>query len=54
MEYFVRISKTKFLKNKLVENMGEAVRKIYNEHLKENFEKYDCHNWRITYLWNEH
>jgi NLR family CARD domain-containing protein 3 len=54
MEYFVRIAKTKFLKNKICKNMVEATEKIYKEHLKKRFESYDCHKWRTTYLWNEH
>ncbi|CAI2365652.1 unnamed protein product [Moneuplotes crassus] len=54
MEYFVRIAKSKFIRNKICDTFGEAVKKIYDEHLKEFFEKYDCHKWRTTYLWNEH
>eukprot|EP00344_Euplotes_crassus_P009497 CAMPEP_0197018714 /NCGR_PEP_ID=MMETSP1380-20130617/80267_1 /TAXON_ID=5936 /ORGANISM="Euplotes crassus, Strain CT5" /LENGTH=104 /DNA_ID=CAMNT_0042445985 /DNA_START=622 /DNA_END=933 /DNA_ORIENTATION=+ len=30
------------------------MRKMFDEHLKEFFEKYDCHRWRKNYLWNEH
>ena len=41
MEYFVRIAKTKFVKNKVCSNTAEAVQKIYNDHLKPTFEKYD-------------
>lgn len=54
MEYFVRIAKTKFVKNKICKDTAEAIEKLYNDHLKSNFEKYDCHKWRTTYLWNEH
>ena len=34
--------------------MAQAVEKIYNEHLKDVLEKYDCHKWRLNHLWNEH
>lgn len=54
MEYFVRVAKTKFVKNKICSNVAEATKKIYEDHLKDYFEKYDCHRWRTTYLWNEH
>ena len=54
MEFFVRIAKTKFVKSKIWENMAQAVEKIYNEHLKDVLEKYDCHKWRLNHLWNEH
>ena len=54
MEYFCRIAKTKYVKNKICANMVEAWEKIYNDHLKSRFETYDCHKWRTTYLWNEH
>lgn len=54
MEYFVRIAKTKFVKNKVCSNVVEAVTKIWDEHLKPYFERFDTHKWRTTYLWNEH
>mmetsp|Transcript_6402 Transcript_6402/g.5506 ORF Transcript_6402/g.5506 Transcript_6402/m.5506 type:complete len:136 (+) Transcript_6402:71-478(+) len=41
MEYFVRIAKTKFVKNKICENIALAVTKIYDEHLVNVFENYD-------------
>jgi hypothetical protein len=54
MEYFVRIAKTKFVKNKLSSNLVDATHRIYDDHMKDCFEKYDCHKWRTTHLWNEH
>jgi len=53
MEYFVRVAKTKFIKNKICDNIIQAFRKIYDEHLKDSLEKYDCHKWRTANLWNE-
>ena len=34
--------------------MVEAVTKIWDDHLKAYFDKYDTHKWRTTFLWNEH
>lgn len=53
IEIFVRISLTKYFKNKLVATMPEAVEKIFEDNLKQFFSQFNCHKWRKEKLWNE-
>ncbi|CAD8053199.1 unnamed protein product [Paramecium primaurelia] len=53
LEMFVRIAEDKYIKNGIAKSFEEALQWMWNDHLKEEFNKYNTQIFRDTKFWNE-
>jgi hypothetical protein len=53
MEILVRIAIFKYYKSKTVSTIFDAVQMLFNDAILPFIRKFDCHEWRLSRLWNE-
>ena len=53
MEVLARIAIFKYFKSKTVSSNLDAIKMLFNNSVNNYITKFDCHEWRLSRLWNE-